>query len=616
MYRECEERSNRQKERQNPAMPVPVERTPPGRGHHAVRQRSSRRTFRQERGFSVSFCLLASVALGSCSIDSRKVGTGPVLGSGDAGADEPPPGNVGDLPDASQEGQEGLPTVGGIQPTGAIGGEAIAACEGDGGACMSAGDGGSACMPTGPRDCTSSLDNDCDGRSDDTIDDVCVCAPGSVEPCEDHPGLDGRGPCQPGVRACVVGAENLTSDWGACEGSVGPGEQDSCSVMGDDTDCDGTNNGGCPCIEGETRPCGPATDDGSCQRGSQSCVNGTFAQCVGAVFAAARNCGSSQDDDCDGRPDDSIDDFCTCAIGSVRACGTHPGRDGNGQCRAGSQSCEGRANGATSSFGACTGSVGPALQDTCADGNDANCNDLPNEGCACINGQTRPCGPDTEVGLCQRGTQTCTSGSFGQCQGAVFPSPRDCDSPQDNDCDGRRDDTFDNVCLAPINPFTCSNVNPPGTVLPLNLMPADPATGGPIFPPGQPPAATGGALRNGRYAPTRVDVYGQADAPAFAVNELTFEFRDGFAQVSYHAYLGTGAVLGSEELFFVGTATSVETSLQFDVDPCNPTGSCSLFGGITCAVPSSLSYSATANSLVTIQPAQDGSTVVFTYSRQ
>lgn len=344
--------------------------------------------------------------------------------------------------------QEGLPGVGDRLPVDAVGGQASASCEDAGGSCASTDDAGnaSACVPTGPRDCTSDLDNDCDGQPDNVIDDVCACLPESAEPCEAHPGLDGRGRCQAGTRTCILGEGGLSSNWGACEGSVGPGERDSCSVAGDDTDCDGVNNGGCPCIEGETRPCGPDTESGICQRGTQTCVNGTYGQCVGAVFPASRNCSSNQDNDCDGRPDNAVDNVCTCTIGSAQACGTHPGRDGNGQCVAGSQRCEGRGNNTTSSFGTCTGSVGPAPQDTCASGNDGNCNGVLNEGCACVNGQTRSCGPDTDVGPCQRGTQTCANGSFGSCQGAVFPGPRNCASAQDNDCDGRPDNTIDNVC--------------------------------------------------------------------------------------------------------------------------------------------------------------------------
>jgi hypothetical protein len=264
------------------------------------------------------------------------------------------------------------------------------------------------------------------------------------------PGLRGRAIDQTGrngeFRPLASSGETRVETATRTAENVGPGEQDSCSIAGDDTDCDGIDNGGCPCIEGEMRPCGPDTEAGICQRGTQTCVNRTYGQCVGAVFPAPRNCSSNQDNDCDGRPDNAVDNVCTCTINSVQACGTHPGRDGNGQCQAGSQRCEGRGNNTTSTFGTCTGSVGPALQDTCASGNDGNCNGIPNEGCACVNGQTRGCGPDTDVGLCQRGTQTCANGSFGACQGAVFPAPRNCASAQDNDCDGRPDNTLDNVC--------------------------------------------------------------------------------------------------------------------------------------------------------------------------
>jgi hypothetical protein len=146
-------------------------------------------------------------------------------------------------------------------------------------------------------------------------------------------------------------------------------------------------------------------------------------------------------------------------------------------------------------------------------------------------------------------------------------------------------------------------------------MNIDSQSGQPIFPTGQPPAATGGTVRNGRYTPIRVDVYGRNAAPGFAVFEMTYEFRDGFVQIGYQIFVGTGAVLGSSEVQFVGTATTAGTSLQFTVQGCDP-GDCTSFEGLDCTVPASLPYSATQNSLVTIQSASDGSTVVITYSRQ
>ena len=669
-------------------------------GHRRVETRGySERMFRGECAiFRLLCCLATCVAVEGCSVDNRRVELSEQTLLPDAGvADENGVRvNAGQAPCVSGAAEcspaldEGSPTVAGLESTEAMGAGTSASCDGDG-SCTSTDGAASAgaCVPTGPRDCASELDNDCDGQPDNVVDDVCVCAPGNVEPCDEHPDLDGRGQCRPGARTCILGAGNGTSNWGACEGSVGPGDQDSCTVVGDDSNCDGTNNGGCPCVEGEQRLCGPEVEIGICKRGNQTCVNGSFGQCIGAVFAARRDCSSQQDNDCDGRPDNTVDNVCTCAIASEQACGTHPGRDGNGQCRPGSQTCVAGANNATSSFGACSGSVGPQLQDSCADGNDANCNGLPNEGCACVNGQTRPCGPDTDVGVCQRGTQTCANGAFGQCQGAIFPAlrncasqqdndcdgrpdntidnvctcsigsvqacgthpgrdgngpckagsqscqagasnatsafggcigsvgpgARDCSSPQDNDCDGRPDNTFDNVCLAPTNPFTCNNVNPPPTVEPFFLFTAAEQSG--TFPSGRPPAATGGTVQNGIYAPTRVDVYGQASAPSFTVNELTFEFRDGFVQVGYGAYFFGGIEKdGNLDQHFVGTATSVGSSLQFSVTECDTVVQCMVQLGAICAVPSSVSYSATANNLVTIQPASDGSTVVTTYTRQ
>src|SRR6185436_17106228 len=113
---------------------------------------------------------------------------------------------------------------------------------------------------------------------------------------------------------------------------------------------------------------------GICRRGTQTCANGAFGQCVGAVFPGSRNCASAADNDCDGRSDNTVDAVCTCVTGSVQACGAHPGSDGNGQCRAGSQTCQAGANNQSSAFDACTGSVGPKALDTCDRGNDGNCN--------------------------------------------------------------------------------------------------------------------------------------------------------------------------------------------------------------------------------------------------
>jgi len=176
----------------------------------------------------------------------------------------------------------------------------------------------------GNRDCGSIDDNDCDGQADDTIDNVCRCPIGGSRSCGEHPGLDGKGQCQAGQQTCALASDHLSSDWGTCEGAIGPGTSDSCSVVGDDSNCDGVPNGGCTCVEGATQPCGPNTDKGICQPGISTCRNGTFGSCEGATFAGTRDCASAQDNDCDGLPDNTRDSACPCAIGEVQACGAQP----------------------------------------------------------------------------------------------------------------------------------------------------------------------------------------------------------------------------------------------------------------------------------------------------
>lgn len=218
-----------------------------------------------------------------------------------------------------------IPGPGGaLDPSGDVsaGGNESLSCEADAAACVppeaDAGLPPVVCVPA-PRDCTSTLDNDCDGRPDNTIDDVCRCPPGTTEACDEHPGFDGRGPCTAGSRTCVAGEGNVSSDWGPCDGAVGPAAEDSCAARGDDSDCDGQPGEGCSCVNGETAFCGPNTDSGVCQRGTITCANGSFGQCVGAVNPAPRNCGSPQDNDCDGRPDNTIDNFCQCIPGQGNA---------------------------------------------------------------------------------------------------------------------------------------------------------------------------------------------------------------------------------------------------------------------------------------------------------
>ena len=304
-----------------------------------------------------------------------------------------------------------------------------------------------AVMPE-PRICGGADDKDCDGSPDDTVDTACECVPGATEPCETHPGLDAVGACKAGERLCEASVDGLSSHWGACAGSVGPAAADSCTVRGDDANCDAIPNTGCTCIEAEVVSCG-TSDVGICRLGTTTCTDQRFGACVGAVLPATRRCAATADNDCDGRPDNTIDTACSCRVGAVQACSTHP-EDGVGICRAGSRTCAASASGATSTFGACTGAVAPAARN-CTSAADNNCDgradNLIDTVCACEIGTTRACethpGLD-DIGSCRAGVQLCIAGpnnstaTYGECTNSVGPAAADTCAVRGNDadCDG------------------------------------------------------------------------------------------------------------------------------------------------------------------------------------
>ena len=304
-----------------------------------------------------------------------------------------------------------------------------------------------AVMP-GPRVCGVKEDVDCDGTPDDAVDGTCECVPGTTEPCETHPGLDNVGACRAGQRTCEPAADGLSSHWGACTGSVPPASTDSCSVRGDDSNCDATPNTDCECIEAETRSCG-TSDIGICKLGTSTCTKQRFSECVGAVLPTTRDCSATADNDCDGRPDNTIDTSCTCRVGAVEACNTHP-EDGIGLCRAGSHTCVAGATGATSTFGSCTGAVGPASRD-CTSTADNNCDGRADNTidtvCACAIGSVSACqthpGLDG-VGRCRAGQQLCVAGpnnstaAYAACSGSVGPLTADSCTVRgdDSNCNG------------------------------------------------------------------------------------------------------------------------------------------------------------------------------------
>lgn len=148
-------------------------------------------------------------------------------------------------------------------------------------------------------------------------------------------------------------------------------------------------------------------------------------------------------------------------------------------------------------------------------------------------------------------------------------------------------DAFD--CIAPTPPEVVTNI------------PADAVF---LLSGATPPAARGGSVRDGRYAPIRVDIYGEEESTVFIT---TYEFRGRSVQIGYQPFLSLSPLVGViPELQFAGTFDAAGTTLAFELERCDPQ--------YELDVPA-MQYTATANGLVTIAP-QGANTVVITYALQ
>lgn len=233
--------------------------------------------------------LLAYLTAGACApVDPSGAGGGTTSTSSSTGGAVCSPG-------ATEPCYEGPP-----------GTEGVGICKAGTHACLDDGSGFEACMdqvePQNEK-CDTPEDEDCDGASPTEFPGC--CAPGAIVGCySGPPATKWIGICKPGTSVC----NDAGTAYSPCVGEVLP-RIESCATAVDD-DCDGSVSDGevdC-CKDGDSRPCydGPAGTSGVgiCVGGNQIC-NGDgsgFGPCVGEVLPQAEQCGTPEDESCDGSP--------------------------------------------------------------------------------------------------------------------------------------------------------------------------------------------------------------------------------------------------------------------------------------------------------------------------
>jgi hypothetical protein len=174
----------------------------------------------------------------------------------------------------------------------------------------------------------------------------------------------------------------------------------------------------------------PVDADGDGIPDSQDCNDNNAAVHPGAAEAC-----NGVDDNCDGQVDEDVQIT------------FYQDQDGDGYGRAASsqQACTAPSGYVTNNTDCndTSAAIHPGATETC-NGSDDNCNGAVDESSlsplqpltqSCYSGPSNTVG----VGVCRTGTQTCSGGSFGNCDGEIIPTAEVCNG-QDDNCDGQTDE--------------------------------------------------------------------------------------------------------------------------------------------------------------------------------
>ena len=345
-------------------------------------------------------------------------------------------------------------------------------------------DDASEAIAPGVNDTCDGVDNDCD----DEIDEDATFALFWPDADDDTFGDAASVP----QRACAQPAGTVTNreDCDDSDPAIFPGAEEVCDLR--DNDCDGALDEGTPLLvlypdtDGDgagdlfasaALSCEPiarfVSDQSDCDDENPDVYPGAVETCDGV------------DEDCDGAVDEEATDLTTWyadvdgdgagdGANLVRACARPSGYvsnasdcdDRNDTVAAGTEEvCDGADNdcdgavdeGVSNRCGTC----GAEPEEVCGDFIDNDCDgaiDEPEAGCFCDGRTNQPCYPGEPqtlgIGACRGGVVSCTcpsgdrfcdDGVYGECVGAVTPSPEVCDGI-DNNCDGRIDEGVRNPC--------------------------------------------------------------------------------------------------------------------------------------------------------------------------